>query len=273
MSDDENKKYGRYITKPNESDMRLLKIDPAVKKSWPEELIDTEHYIVFDKGEIEPNSKTGGYDRQEPSLKPDYILLLDKNDPSQPTIAAFVEAKKPELPYDHGIAQAKIYADSIKKVKFAYATNGREINPKTNWGIREFDFIKLDYATRGTFPTPDELKQRLRAGGFGDELPFFLEPHKMVGQDPLRYYQEGAVNGAIEAIIKGKKRILLNLATGTGKTKIAYQITRKLWEHYLEPNGNHPKFLFLTDRNQLVDQAMEGAFSPFDERCNEKVKG
>ena len=262
------KKIGTYSPKPTEEDMRLKIIDHAIRNSWPEELVDAEHPILFDKGEIIVDPETGEHERLPPSLRPDYTLRFDKD-----TLAAFVEAKEPELPYDNGIGQAKIYADSIKKVKFAYATNGREINPKTNWGIREFDFMKLDYVTRGTFPTPDELKQRLREGGFGDELSFFLEPHKMVGPDPLRYYQKGAVDGAIEAIIKGEKRILLNLATGTGKTKIAYQITRKLWEHYLEPNGNHPKFLFLTDRNQLVDQAMEGAFSPFGKDVMRRLKG
>ena len=115
MSDDENKEYGRYIHDPNESDMRFLYIDDAVKKSWPRELIDTEHHIIFDKGEIEPNSKTGGHERAKPKLRPDYILLFDKTDPSDPTIAAFVEAKEPELPYDNGIAQAKRYADQYTK--------------------------------------------------------------------------------------------------------------------------------------------------------------
>ena len=66
---------------------------------------------------------------------------------------------------------------------------------------------------------------------------------------------------------------MLNLATGTGKTKIAYHIARKFWEKELDPNGNHPKFLFLTDRNQLVDQAMEGAFSPFGKDVMTRLKG
>ena len=178
MSDDENKKIGRYITDVSEEDMRFLYIDDAVKKSWPRELIDTEHHIVFDKGEIIPNIETGKSVRGKKKVRPDYILLFDRNIPTNPTIAAFVEAKEPELPYDHGINQAKKYA-KIQNVKFAYSTNGHEINPDTNWGIREFDYTKIGkevpYDTRGTFPTPDELKQRLRAWGFGDKLPFFLK--------------------------------------------------------------------------------------------------
>ena len=261
---DDNKKIGTYSTKPTESDMRIQKIDPAIFKSWPKELIDTEHEIKLDKGEIIIDPETGKYDRKGKQLKPDYTLRFNGEH-----IAAFVEAKNYDEKYDHGIKQAIRYSRSMD-VKFAYATNGREINPQTNYGIREFDFIKFEkglpdpYNTRGEFPTPDELKERLRAGGFGDELEFFLEPHKIpLNKFGLRYYQQAAVDAAIESIIKGKKRILLNLATGTGKTKIAYHITRKLWEHYLEANGNHPKFLFLTDRTQLVNQAMQNDFSPF----------
>ena len=260
---DENRKIGTYSHKQTESDMRLQKIDPELLESWPKELIDTEHQIKFDEGEITIDPETGKHERLDKQLKPDYTLRFNDEH-----IAAFVEAKNFDKKYDHGIKQARKYAYSMD-VKFAYATNGREINPENNYGIREFDFIKFDngnepYDTRGKFPTPDELKQRLRTGGFGEELSFFLEPHKIpVGGQPLRYYQKAAVDAAIESIIKGEKRILLNLATGTGKTKIAYHITQKLWDHYLEPNGNHPKFLFITDRNQLVDQAMEGAFSPF----------
>jgi len=267
------KKIGTYSPKPTEEDMRLKIIDHAIRNSWPEELVDAEHPILFDKGEIIVDPETGEHERLPPSLRPDYTLRFDKD-----TLAAFVEAKNTHLPYDNGIHQARRYAD-LQKLKFAYSTNGREINPETNWGIREFDFIKLEkeiddpYTTRGTFPTPDELKQRLIAGGFGDELPFYLEPHKIpLGGHTLRYYQQAAVDAALESIIKGKKRILLNLATGTGKTKIAYHVTQKLWDHYLDPNGNHPKFLFLTDRNQLVKQAMEGAFSPFEGKMT-RLKG
>jgi type I restriction enzyme, R subunit len=261
---EKNKKIGTYSTKPTESDMRIHKIDPAIFESWPRELIDTEHQIKLDKGEIIIDPETGKHERLPKQLKPDYTLRFNDEH-----IAAFVEAKNYDKKYDHGIKQAINYSRSMD-VKFAYATNGREINPQNNYGIREFDFIKFDkgdsdsYNTRGVFPTPEELKERLYAGGFGDELEFFLEPHKIpLNKFGLRYYQQAAVDAAIESIIKGKKRILLNLATGTGKTKIAYHITRKLWEHYLDPNENHPKFLFLTDRNQLVNQAMKGDFSPF----------
>lgn len=262
----------RYSKKPTESDMRKRYIDPAIEKAgWPDDLVDTEHQIRLDKGEIIPDPETGKSERLDKQLKPDYTLRLNDD-----YIAAFVEAKNFNKTYDHGIHQAKKYSRALD-VKFAYSTNGREINLENNYGIREFDFIKPatedPYDTRGTFPTPDELKERLIKGGFGDELDFFIEPHKIpLGGHELRYYQRGAVDAAIESIIKGKKRILLNLATGTGKTKIAYHIAQKLWDHYLDPNGNHPKILFVTDRNQLVNQAMEGAFSPFEGKMT-RLKG
>ena len=132
------KKIGTYSPKPTEEDMRLKIIDHAIRNSWPEELVDAEHPILFDKGEIIVDPETGEHERLPPSLRPDYTLRFDKD-----TLAAFVEAKNTHLPYDNGIHQARRYAD-LQKLKFAYSTNGREINPETNWGIREFDFIKLE---------------------------------------------------------------------------------------------------------------------------------
>ena len=282
---DIKKSNATYSGGTTEADMRLREIDSAIKKSWPEKnknneaLIHAEHIITLDgvaldEGEITiPDPKTGKHKRKKKQLKPDYTLLFNEKH-----IAAFVEAKNYNLPYDNGIGQSIKYARSMD-VKFAYATNGREINPDKEYGIREFDFMKLGtteaYSTRGEFPTPDELKERLRVGGFGDEVDFFIEPHKIsIDGYQLRYYQQAAVDSAIESIIKQEKRILLNLATGTGKTKIAYHIVRKLWDwsKNLDSNGNHPKFLFLTDRNQLVEQAMEKDFSPLKE-VSTRLKG
>jgi len=263
----EDKKIGTYSTKPTESDMRFSKIDDAIKAAWPKELIDTEHEITLDKGQVNVDPETGKTWRSSPKLKPDYTLRFNEKH-----IAAFVEAKNFDKPYDHGISQARRYAQAMD-TKFTYATNGKDINPQTNYGIREYDFIKKEHDTRGNFPTPKELKDRLQSGGFGDEVEFFLEPTETpVNKPSLRYYQTGAINAAIEAIIKGEKKILLNLATGSGKTKIAYQIARKLWKHYLEPNGNHPKILFLTDRIQLVKQAMDNDFQPFEGKMT-RLKG
>lgn len=254
----DDKKIGAYSTKSTESDMRVQKIDPAIKAVWPINLIDTEHEITLDKGAVNVDSETGKIWRSPATLRPDYTLRFNEK-----IIAAFVEAKNFDKSYDHGISQARRYAQAMD-TKFTYATNGKDINPQTNYGIKEYDFIKQEHHTRGNFPTPKELKDRLQSGGFGNELDFFLEPHEIpITKHPLRYYQTGAVNAVIGAIIKGEKKILLNLATGTGKTKIAYQIARKLWKHYLEPNGNHPKILFLTDRTALIDQAMRNDFAPF----------
>ena len=265
----------KYSKKPKESDMRRRHIDPAIREAgWADDLVDTEHPIILDKGEIVVyDPETGANTRLSPKQIPDYTLKFDSD-----KIAAFVEAKNFDEKFDHGIEQAKRYC-RLLNISFAYSTNGREIIPENNYGIREYDFIEAEkqsgkeYTTRGTFPSPEELKQRLCDGGISkDDLDFYLDPHKYEpGSDKLRYYQEGAVDSALRAILSGKKKILLNLATGTGKTKIAYHITRKLWER-LEPNGNHPKFLFLTDRNQLVEQAMDGAFSPL-RNVSKRLKG
>jgi type I restriction enzyme, R subunit len=252
----------RYSHKETESDMRFDFIDDALREQWPKDLIDTEH--VIDAGEIKIDPDTGKHWREDEKWKVDYGLRLNEK-----YVVGIVEAKSQDESYDEGMNQAMKYAEKIC-CKFAYATNGKEINKEKNYGIKEYDYIKKKFTIRGTFPTVDELTHRLREGGFGNDLEMLIEPPETV-KHPLRFYQMAAFNAAMEAISKGQKKILLNLATGTGKTKIAYQIARKLWKHYKEPNGNPQKILFITDRDALVSQAMKNDFKPFENQMHRLI--
>ena len=161
---------------------------------------------------------------------------------------AVVEAKSAyKLPAD-GLQQAKDYA-AILGVKFAYATNGH--------GIVEFDYITGQERDVYSFPTPAELWQRFRAAeNMTDETANqLLTPANAAIGKGQRYYQEIAINRAVQAILQGKKRILLTMATGTGKTAVAFQISWKLWSTRWNRTGEHrrPKILYLADRNILID--------------------
>lgn len=223
----------------NESDTRLHKIDPQLKAAgWGEvdgSYITTEYY--FTNGKI---SKTV---KNKPK-KADYVLVY-KN-----VKLAIVEAKSDEVGYKEGIMQAKDYANELD-IRFTYAADGDhiyEIDRDAQYG-KEGEI--------GKFPTPQELWQRT----FGQvdhwrdtfrTLPFYSDTQKK-----LRYYQETAVNHVLDGIAKGEKRILLTLATGTGKTIIAFHIAWKLFEARwnVAQTGHRPRVLFLTDRNLLADQA------------------
>lgn len=173
----------------------------------------------------------------------DYLLRFRRD-----FTIAVVEAKSAYKNPADGLQQAKEYAE-ILGLKFAYATNGK--------GIIEHDYITGNDADLAGFPTPDELWARLsRAEGVTPELAErLLQPcNTLPGKIP-RYYQEIAINRAVKSVLQGKKRILLNLATGTGKTYIAFQIIWKLWNSRWNRTGEHrrPKVLYLADRNVLVD--------------------
>jgi len=225
----------------NETDTRAELIDPQLKEAgWGigDARIQREYYI--NDGEI----KVGGI--RAGKLKADYVLSYRNRK------LAVVEAKSDELEVGEGVAQAKSYADKLK-LAYTYSANGREIYEIV---------LKAGHESEGLvskFPTPDELWNRT----FGEinewkakfnAIPFeniFNEPHQ-------RYYQEIAVNRVTDAIADGKNRILLTLATGTGKTSIAFQIAWKLFKAKwnLQKDGlRAPRILFLADRNILAYQA------------------
>ncbi|MYK31294.1 MAG: DEAD/DEAH box helicase [Boseongicola sp. SB0670_bin_30] len=183
----------------------------------------------------------------------DYILRYRPDFP-----IAVVEAKARYKRAEEGMQQAKDYAE-ILGFKFAYATNGTE--------IIEFDFTTGIERAVSQFPVPDELWQRLKDAedidnDIGTKL---LAPGWPDRTRPLRYYQEIAVNRAVQAALQGRRRILLTLCTGSGKTSVAFQICWKLWSARWNRKGSvrRPKILFLADRNVLVDDPMAKDFAPF----------
>lgn len=183
----------------------------------------------------------------------DYLLRYRRDFP-----IAVVEAKRAYKKPGDGLQQAKEYA-KLLRVRFAYATNGTS--------IVEHDFTTGKDNDLDAFPSPDELWQRLRrAEGVDDySAERLLTPCNQQPNRQLRYYQEIAINSAVESILKGKKRVLLTLATGTGKTEIAFQLAWKLWNSYWNPKREHrrPRILFLSDRSVLVDDPKDKTFTPF----------
>ena len=180
---------------------------------------------------------------------------------------AVVEAKSIYAHPGDGLQQAKEYAQ-ILGLKFAYATNG--------YGFVEHDFLTGRDNDLIEFPKPDDLWQRLRAAeGIDDQTADrILSPsYHLSGKSP-RYYQEISINRAVQAILQGKRRLLLTLATGTGKTVIAFQICYKLWSSRWNRTGEHrrPRILYLADRNVLVDDPKDKIFTPFGD-ARWKIEG
>ena len=196
----------------------------------------------------------GGKAKRGRQKRADYILRYRADYP-----IAVVEAKAAYKSAADGLQQAKDYAE-ILGLKFAYATNGAE--------ILEFDFLTGLETLRTDFPTPAELWGRQRAGlGLTDDAaaerplaPGFPDPAR-----PLHYYQEIAVNRALQVVLTGQRRALLTLCTGAGKTAVAFQIAWRLWTAGWNKRGDFrkPKILFLADRNILVDDPMAKTFAPF----------
>ena len=237
----------------NESDTRLKLIDPALKKSWDsDKQIFTEYY--FTAGEIVVR---GHFTTRKKPKKADYLLMYAPELP-----LAIVEAKDTEHTVGAGLQQAMGYAEALD-IPFAYSTNGR--------GFIEHDFTTGKERSLGMdeFPTPEELWHRYRAGrdleGEYPEQVITTPYYREYGSMSPRYYQRIAVNRTLEAIARGKDRVLLVMATGTGKTYTAFQIV-----HRLREAGEVGRVLYLADRNVLVDQTITGDFKPL-ERVTTKV--
>jgi type I restriction enzyme R subunit len=213
--------------------------------------IAEQRYFTNPKGRIRV---IGGRIVRGKPKRADYLLRYRRDFP-----IAVVEAKADYKTPGAGLGQAKEYAE-ILDLKFAFATNGR--------GIVEFDFTTGIERNVDAFPTPEELWARLNGG---DSLAApaaekFLAPNYPDADRPPRYYQQIAINRSVDNILRGKKRILLTMATGTGKTVVAFQICYKLWEaRWNRANDpvKRPKILFLADRNILVDDPKDKTFIPF----------
>lgn len=233
----------------NETETRAELIDPKLTASgWG--VVDASsvrrEFQITD-GKIQ----TGGV-RAKP-MKADYILVYKNRK------IGVIEAKSDELEVGEGVAQAKTYAEKLH-IDYTYSSNGREIYEISMQSGREGLVAK--------FPTPDELWKKTFSDQNAWRDKFDAVPFESVGGTKgFRYYQEIAVEKALTAIAEEKHRILLTLATGTGKTNIAFQIAWKLFQSRwnLKRDGSRrPRILFLADRNILADQAYN-AFSAFPE--------
>jgi type I restriction enzyme R subunit len=237
-----------------EEDIKLRFITPAINNaSWKNEHIRMEYYFTDGRVVFQ-----GRVHARQTGKKADYLLFHAANKP-----IAIVEAKDNNKPLGGGMQQAMEYAQ-ILDIPFAYSSNGD--------GFLEHDFLtgtETELALE-QFPTPEELYKRLvDAKQLSNEAlkiveqPFYSDPYTY---EP-RYYQRIAVERTVEAIAKGKDRVLIVMATGTGKTITAFQII-----HRLKASGTKKKILYLADRNILIDQTMGQDFKPF-KKVMTKVQG
>ena len=226
----------------NESQTRLTKIDPKLKANgWgttADSYILTE--VPITRGRISQTIKP------KPK-KADYILQY------KGVKLAVVEAKSDEKPVGEGVMQAKEYAEKLK-IRFTYATNGDaiyQIDRETGEEGEVDDYLSPEELWKRNFGDVDEWRDK-----------FYAQPLYNDGQKVPRYYQEIAINKVLDAVAAGKNRILLTMATGTGKTFVSFQIAYKLFHTRwnVRKTGNRPRILFLADRNILADQAFNGFF-------------
>ena len=235
----------------NEAETRADHIDPALKAAgWG--VVDGSR---IRREVIAPGRLQGKGQRAKAEIA-DYVLIYRN------TKLAVIEAKAWDKPHTEGLAQAKQYAKKLA-VRFTYATNGQAI-----YGV---DMTTGDEGDVARYPTPEELWAKTFAESNAWRDRFALVPFEDKGGAwDSRYYQEIAIRRVLEAVADGRDRILLTLATGTGKTVIAFQIAWKLFqsrwnltdrEGQGEPT-HRPRILFLADRNILADQAYN-AFSGF----------
>jgi type I restriction enzyme R subunit len=239
----------------NEADTRAKLIDPKLRSSgWDEENIIRNFTISAGKVNI-----FGDRVEREEKKFADYLLTHKKAFP-----IAVVEAKDESHISLDGMQQAKEYAE-ILKLYFAYSTNGS--------GIEEFDFITNTQKTVQNFPTSEELFERLASQNQilakklkknPLEYPLYYSP---AGKNP-RYYQLIAIQKVIEAIVNGQKRVLVTMATGSGKTKVAFQVVWKLYN-----SGYFKRILFVADRRLIRDQAFELEFGQLKDAREKIIEG
>lgn len=239
-------------SKRTEADTCRTLVTPKLQEAGWEvspHLIAEQHY--FTDGRI---IIVGRAAKRRQGKRADYILRYTRDLP-----LAVVEAKAEDISAGEGMQQAKDYAQ-ILGLKFAYATNGHT--------ILEFDFFAGLERELDCFPAPADLWLRFQAGSgltVQQNIERFLTPFNYTAGKHPRYYQEIAINRVVEALLAGKKRLLLTMATGTGKTVVAFQICWKLWNARWNLKNEHrrPRILFLADRNLLVDDPKDKTFAVF----------
>ncbi|PCI00967.1 MAG: restriction endonuclease subunit R [Zetaproteobacteria bacterium] len=255
----------------NESQTKHDFIDPALKEAGWGVVEGSRIRLEFPITQ----GRLIGQGRRAKPLFADYVLQYKNRN------LAVIEAKSRDLHYSEGVAQAKDYAERLN-IRFTYATNGFQI-----YGI-DMELGKEGDVTQ--FPSPDELwekcfptpvdTQKVEQAEWRDRL-FAVPFEDRGGSWQPRYYQENAITKALEAVAEEKDRILLTLATGSGKTAIAFQIAWKLFQSKwnLTSTGSvtreyisrRPRILFLADRNILADQAFN-AFSAFEDDARVRIR-
>ena len=233
----------------SERDICSKFIGPAVKRAGWDGMMQIREEVNFTKGRIIVRGKLVSRGKAK---RADYILYLKPNIP-----IAIIEAKDNNHSVGAGMQQALDYAATLN-IPFVFSSNGDGFVFHDRTGISAEKEASL---TLDQFPTPADLWDKYRAwkGLTPDEEKIILQDYFDDGSGKApRYYQCNAVNAAIEAIAKGQNRVLLVMATGTGKTYTAFQIIWRLWKA-----GRKKRILFLADRNVLVDQTMVNDFRPF----------
>lgn len=240
------------IQQLSEEDIKLRYITPSiVDKGWSVDNITMETKVKLTDGKI---NLRGNLVSRGKAKYADYVLYYNRATP-----IAIVEAKDASHTVAHGLQQAKEYAQMMD-VPFAFSSNGM--------GYQEYDFLtgKERYFSMDQFPTKEDLYARFISesnggAGLSDNQMKVIDQPFCTGQDifPPRYYQRNAVNRTVNSVAQGKKRLLLVMATGTGKTYTAFQIVYRLLKA-----GLVKKVLYLADRNVLVDQSIQQDFKPLD---------
>ena len=233
----------------SERDICTKFITPALRHAGWNEIAQVREEVSFTKGRIIVRGKLVSRGKGK---RADYILYYKPNIP-----IALIEAKDNTHAIGDGMQQGLDYAETLN-IPFVFSSNGDGFvfHDRTGAGAERETTLGLD-----AFPPPDDLWARYRAwkGLTPEAEAIVLQDYFDDGGDKApRYYQVNAINAAIEAIAKGDERILLVMATGTGKTYTAFQIIWRLWKA-----GRKKRILFLADRNVLVDQTMVNDFRPF----------
>lgn len=228
-----------------EEDIKLQYITPALTSKWPMGKITMETQITDGKINLK-----GNFVFREKPKRADYILYLNANNP-----IAVVEAKDNKHSISHGLQQAMAYAQMLD-IPFAFSSNGD--------GFAEHDFLTGTEREFGLdeFPTEEELIARYKAeSALTPAQETIIDQPYYSSQTTYspRYYQRIAINRTLDAIAKGQDRLLLVMATGTGKTYTAFQIVYRLLQ-----SGLKRKILYLADRNILVDQSIQQDFAPLE---------
>ncbi len=237
---------------PTEADTCRKFVVPLLQAAgWDNEPHSIAEQRSITDGRIVP---VGASFIRRPPKRVDYLLRFTRDFP-----LAVVEAKAAYKSASDAVQQARQYAEMLG-LKFAYATNGQD--------IIEIDYFSGLETHVADFPTPAHLWERYRVGkGISDPqiAERLLTPWNHAVGKGERYYQQIAVNVAVEAILKGRPRSLITMATGTGKTVVAFQICWKLWQAQWNLKGEHrrPRILYLADRNILIDQPKDGIFAAF----------